>query len=209
MNLKTKYSSRSATDPFARIILSSVIIHLIFYGIWCADDQIDNCRRSILSLPITMMTLNNSLSQCNIPYEKCRCSASSAKFNNSIECITDIQAISSHILPPISFLLQLYVIYELLSSTDDNNHLFLATLWLVALLILTIIAIGAHGTSCFYFYLYRVVGASGLFQFSLICYLIICQNNEYRSCEYYSNYRRRRIVKNDRNREICSVGIVS
>ena len=209
MNRKTEYSSRSATDPFVRIVLSGVIIHLIFYGIWCADDQIENCRRSILSLPITKMTLNNSLSQCSIPYEECRCSASSAKLNSSIECITDIQAISSNILPPVSFLLQLYVIHELLSSTDDNSHLSLATLWLVALLILTIIAIGAHGTSCFCFYFYRVVGASGLFQFSLICYLIMCQNNEYRSRKYYRDYRRQRFVKKDHSREICSVVIVS
>lgn len=209
MNLKTKDSSRSATGHFVRIVFSGVIINLIFYGIWYADDQIENCRRSILSLSVTNMTLNHSLSQCSNPPEECRCSFSSNKFNNSVECITDIQAISSHILPPISFLLQLYVMYELLSSTDDYTHIFLTTLWFVAFFILTIIAIGTHGASCFFLNLKWVVGVSGLFQFGLIYYLVICRNSEDLEDEYDQSSRRQIIVKKNHHREIGSQVIVS
>ena len=197
MNRRAKHSSHSETGPFVRFMSSAVILQLLFYAIWHADDQIKYCRNSILSLPVTKMTLNNSLSQCNIPYEECRCSVSSDKFNNSKNCITDIQAMGSHILPPISFVLQLYVIYDLFSFSSAGGYwnILLGILWLIALFVFIIVAIRMHGISCLYFSINWIVGSSSLFLLLPIVYLVVRRDMEERSRGYRRTDRVRKSAK--------------
>ena len=184
---------------------------------WCIDVQIRYCRRSILSVPVTNVTHNNSLSQCSMPYEECRCSVSSNRFNDSINCITDIQGRSRYILPPISFVVQLYVIYDLFSSTGGYWRIFLSTIWLAVLFVFIMINIGTYALSCLYFSINWTVSSSGAAALFAIGYLIIHHHKEdlfyaYRRTNRRNNRRtnrrtnrRQRLVRKDHDRNVLSL----
>lgn len=211
MNIKTKYSSRSADVSLQRIFYSLIIILFTFGGMLRTDTQIVYCHQSILSLPATKMTLNISWSQCSIPYEECRCSVSSNRFNDSTNCINDIQAMSSYILPPISLVTQLYVIYDLFSSTGHYWCIFLCTVWLTGLLALMMIAIHAQKMFCLYFHLNWFFCSSCAFALFPTFYLIIHHHLEDLSSTHRQTNRHRRLMKNDDDpdREVRHLVIVS
>ena len=209
MNLKTKYSSRSPAVSLQRIVFAALIILFAGHGMWCTDAQIRYCLQSILSLPVTKMTINSSLSQCSIPYEECRCSTSSNQFNDSINCITDIQARSRYILPPISFVVQLYVIYDLFSSTGGYCRIFLSTIWLAVLFVFIMTEIGTYEISCLYFVINWIVSSSAASALLPIAYLITHHDIEDHSYAYRRTNRRRRLVRKDHDRKVLTLVIVS
>jgi len=209
MYKKFLYSIIHETDFHGRIITCGFIILFISYGILSFQIQIIQCHRSIFSLSKAKTIGNISLLQCNISYDECRCSATSNKFNNSKNCITNIQAMSGHILPPLSFVLQIYIIYKLFSLTGNLSRIQTNLFWFAALLVFMITAVTAQGNSCLHFYTSEIALYSDFLLFLVVYYLVIHATWEYPSHTRYKTYRKRRLVKKNHNRQMLTIVIVS
>ena len=202
MNRKTKRADHPINDPFWRIVICSIIVFSISGVILTFHDQIDNCRRLIPSLLISNITLNGSSPQCSILYEACLCSVLSNNSENSRNCITDIHAMGAHTLPPISLVLQLYVIYELSVSTVHYGYVVLGYFWLATLFFCNITAISRHPISCLYSAISQIICFSGIFMFALASYLVILDDIRIHEDEFSETCRKRRSAKKKYNREI-------
>jgi hypothetical protein len=179
MKKKVLYSFARETNLYGRIVTCGLIISMISYVIWSFNDQINECHESIFSRSTTETIGNSTLLQCNISYDECRCSVISNKFNNSIKCITNIQAMIGPMLPPVSFVLQIYLIYKLISLAGNLRRIQKNLFWFAALIVFIITAVTAQGSSCLYSYTSDTACFSGFFLFVVVCYLAIHSKVEY------------------------------
>jgi hypothetical protein len=209
MFIKIKYSLDIRNVPKLRAVVCSLTIMLISVEIINLYDQIDNCRKIIFSLSSTNMTSNSSSLQCDIPYEECRCSVTSHKYSNAIQCITDIQAMAADISPLVLYLLQLYIIYVLFSFTGKYSHILTDIFWVIALFVFIIIAITVHGGTCLYYKTSWTLILSGHFLLVMAVYLYVRSTMKYSSRRRRKMYRKRRLEKNNNNCEILAIVTVS
>ena len=208
MFIKIKNPPGTTNPPDPCAVGYGVIVLLISTVIMSFNDQIENCRKTIFSLSSTNITPNNSSLQCNIPYEECRCSVISNKSNNAIECITDIQAMTAHISPLVSYVLQLYIIYELFLFKGKYSHILTNIFWVIVLFVFIIIAIAAHGSTCLYNNTSVTLTASGYLLLVIAFGLYVRSNMKYSSLGRGKIYRKRRLVKNNNKCEILTIVIV-
>jgi hypothetical protein len=180
MFIKIQYPLILESGPDACIVICIMILLLASGLIVSFNFRIENCRRSISFLSSNNMILNSSLLQCNIPYEECRCSVISNKFNNTIECITDIQVITAPISPLVSYVMQLYIIYKLFSFTEKSSHILRDICWVIALFGSIIIAIGARGSTCLYYRTSEFLFHSGICLYAIFLCLFILTDIKYR-----------------------------
>lgn len=92
MFINIKYPLRLDNDEELRTLICAVIVFSAFYKITSFNAQVGFCRANMFARNKTM--LNGSLWQCTIPYEECRCSAITNKFNHTIHCIAQIERFS-------------------------------------------------------------------------------------------------------------------
>lgn len=151
MFIKMTYPCGIKNVPDQLITLQSIIVMGFSFIILSFNDQVNNCRERIFSLSSTNMTANANFLKCNIAHEECRCSIISNKSHTTIECITDIQVMIAPILPLVSYVLQLYVIYKVFSFTGRYSHIFRDICWTIALFLFIIIAIGVRGSTCLFY----------------------------------------------------------
>lgn len=211
MCIKIKYPLilESGSDVY---LIGSIIILLFTSGVILSfNSKIENCRRSIYSLSMNNIILNNSLLQlqCSIPYEECRCSFILNKYNNSIECITDIESIIAHMSPIVSYILQVYIIYEIFSFSEKSNYILRDVFSFVTLFIFTIIVINAHESTCSNYNTSEFLLYSSTFLYGIFLCLFIVSDIKYVTCLRYKTYQKRRLVNNNHNHEGLSIGIVS
>jgi hypothetical protein len=175
----------------------------------CLDIRFINSRRSNFPSSNSNVTLAEYRILCNIPYDEYHCSILSNKTSNSIRCIIDTEAMTAHILPLVSYVLQLYLIYELVSFTGKYSHILTDMFWIVALVIFIIIAIGVHGSSCFHSVTSVVICMIGMAMFGFVISLMIFSGDLYSSNKRRNTYRHQRLLKTNHDREVLSTVIVS
>lgn len=93
-------------------------------------------------------TTTSSYYRCEVPFDDCRCSMRSNKSDTTIKCITDAQAITAHILPLISYVIQLFIIYKCVSITGEYSRILTDLFWITTLVVFVVIGIAVHGSSC-------------------------------------------------------------
>ncbi len=194
IKIKFPLDNNSYTD--ARLPSLALFVFLMSFGTMYLDVQAMNSRRSIFLSSQPNMTLVDSRLLRNIPYDDCRCSVLSNQSNNSIKCVDDIQAMAAHILPLVSYLLQLYLIYELFSFTGNYSHILTDIFWIVALFVFVIIGIGVHGSSRLHSYTTSVICMTGMVTFGFVTSLVIFSGRHYPSCQRRNIYRDQRLAQN-------------
>ena len=208
MFIKIKKPLDITNPPDPRAAVCGAIILSISLVIMSYNEQIENCRKTNLSLSSTNMTLNSSSLQCNIPYEECRCSVIQNKSNNAIECITDIQTMTAHISAIVSSVLQLYIIYELFPFIGKYSHILKIVFWVIALFVFIIIAIALHGSTCLYYNTSETLILSSRLLCVIAIGLYLRSSMKCCSRERRKTHRKRRLVKNNNNCEILTIVIV-
>lgn len=184
MNLKITYPLHCENHVFVRITMGVMLIHFISYGIWTLDDQLELCHRSIFSLTRSEISQNSSFLQCRMPYYECCCSATLNEFSNSTHCITNIQAASGHILPTLSYTLQIYIIWKLFLLEGSYVHFFKGLFWVIALVVFVFIATMTRVHSCLYFPVAFKICVSGTLLFGFVVFLFIRSDMKYRLCQH-------------------------
>ena len=178
MNIKIKFPLDKYNYTDSRIHCVAILLVFFSTGNFCLHIRFQHCRQSLLKSQPNM-TLPRYPLMRDIPYDECRCSILSINFNNSIDCITDIQAMTGHIAPLLFYVLHLYLIYELFSCTGKYSRIIKDIFWIVALFIFVIVAIGVHGSSHLNFEITRVVCVTSVVMFSCVSFLMIVSNEHY------------------------------
>jgi hypothetical protein len=202
MNIKTKFPHDNRSYIVARLSFLSVLFILLFYGTLWIDIQFQISRASLFPLSRHNITYASDQHRCDIPYDNCRCSVISNKPNESIKCITDLVAITGHLLPLVSYALQIYGISTLFSFTGYYSQLLTDIFWVIALFVFVIIAIGAHGSSCLHFYTSFIIVAIGLLMAGFLMFLVKRSHHHNSSKKSNSTSRHKRVlVTNNQERE--------
>jgi hypothetical protein len=160
------------------------------------DIQFQNFRQSIFLSNRSHTTLVDYGSLCNISYDDCLYSALSNKSENSTKCIADVEAMTGHILPLVSYALQLYLIYELFSFTGKYSHILTDIFWIAALLVFIFIAIAVHGSSCLHRDTSYIILLTGMLIFGFVMYLTLNSDTEYPSRRHRNTYPDQRVATN-------------
>lgn len=139
-------------------------------------------RESLIRWRMPNATEDEIFLSCSTPYDDNRCSIQSISSNHSENCLTDIQAMTGHILPLISFFMQFCLIRDLFLLRGNYSHIFVNILWFISFPIFIIVAIGAHGSTCYHTYTYLILYFPGCFLGGLIIDLVIRNG---RSCLFH------------------------
>lgn len=202
------FSRETVLHGNANIFMSSFIIGFISNEIFSLDLQIERCHRKFFALSASEVRENISRLSCTIPHDECRCSITSNKFNSSKNCITDIQAMKGPILVPLSFVLQIYLIYELLSLTGKLSRTLRDLFLISALLVYIISAFTMQRNICLYFYTSETAVYPGFFLFFVVLYLIVHSDVKYPSHIYFQTSTDEKLVEQNHKCEISSIVIV-
>lgn len=170
MGIKFKFQFGNSVYADRHAISLAVMVFVTSVGLMWLNIRFQMSRESIFPSSRHNGTLSSILLQCSIPYDECRCSVLSNKFNSSIKCITDVEAMIGHILPLVPYALQLYLLQKLFSFTGNYSHILTDIFWLVALFVLVIIAICVHGSSCLYYYTSFIIFLTSTFWYAFFFY---------------------------------------
>jgi hypothetical protein len=197
MSIKIKF--RFGTNGYAdkRAIILALIILFIPLVVIYLENLFQSSRESNSPSCIPNGTLSSVFLKCSIPYEKYRCSVLSNRSDNSIKCITDVQAMIGHILPLVSYLLQLYLIREFFSFADIYNYNLTEIYWIPFFVIFVIIAIAVHGSSCLHFYTCIIICSTGVCLSGCVFYQLVHCNKKYFSRKIHFVSESQRLVINN------------
>ena len=176
MNIKWQFLRGRDHLPI-HMFLKVFVIAYLTYDIYCFYKQMTICYTSLYSIPPVQLLFNNSLSQCRISYDDCRCSITSNRFHHSSDCITDIQAMTRGISPLFSFILQIYVTYHLFSIKGSYSHVLRDLLWFIALLVFVFISKNVYENSCLCLLLTLGIYLTGYLLFSLFTGFFLSYRN--------------------------------
>jgi hypothetical protein len=209
MKIEIKFPRDNNSHIGARLACLTLILTLIFFGIHSLELHFQHSRRSLFPLSSRNMTYANIMAHCIVPFDDCRCSVLSNKFNTSIKCITDVAAMAGHILPLVSYAFQLYFISKIFSFKGTHSHILTDIFWVVALFVFIIIAIGVHGSSC----LHSATNAIVFFADALLLIFLVTlfkrRHNQNSSHETDNISRHERTVTDNNDREIVITVTVS
>ena len=167
INVKS-FSNNNNSATYDRLSLYSGYVLVISIGIYYLSFQVAYYRQSIGLSGKENVTFDNMLSLCKISYEDCRCSSSSNKSNSSRHCITDMEAMAAHILPMVSYLLQLYIISKVFWVTGKYRHIITEILRIAAFLIFIFISVVDHRSSCLHEFTSIIISGTGSLLFLFI-----------------------------------------
>ena len=135
---------------------------------------LEKTQESVSILQMPNVTSVQPHLYCRISYDHYRCSIVSVK-----HCLTDEQFKIGRILPLVLFVLQVYLIRELLSLSRDYTFSLIYSTWITCLLIFIGILVIIYRYPCFYEHIARILCVSGCFLFGFVF-----------SAFVYDNYRR-------------------
>lgn len=191
------------------IFLCAVTVFSSSFKTWSFNFQVGNCRTEMFSgFARNNTTLNGSLWQCTIPYEECRCSVISNKFNHTIKCITDTQVIIAHLLPLVSYALQLYMLYDLFSFIGKSSRFLRVLCWIIASLLFAFITIVAHDNTCLYYIISECLIYSGVLLYALFLGLFIIGDIKDRNGSCDKTSRKRKLANDNYSHEVTIIIIV-
>jgi hypothetical protein len=104
---------------------------------------------------------------CDISYHNCLCSVVSTKY-----CLTDKQLKISRILPLVLFVLQVYLIRELLSLSGNHVSFLVHVLWVTSVLAFIGILVIVYRSSCYFDFVARSLCCTGYTLFFMISYAV-------------------------------------
>jgi hypothetical protein len=197
MSIKIKF--RFGTNGYAdkRAISLALIILFIPLVVIYLENLFQTSRESNSRSCIPNKTLSSVFLKCSIPYDKYRCSVLSNRSDNSIKCITEVQAMTGHILPLVSYWLQLYLIYDFFSFADVYNYNLTEVFWTAFYVIFVIIAIAVHGSSCLHFYTCMIICSTGVCLSGFVFYQFVHCNRKYFSRKIHDVSENQRLVINN------------
>jgi hypothetical protein len=89
---------------------------------------------------------------CGLPYDDYRCSALSTTPNISQYCLKDVEITSIRLLPLVTFVLQLGVIYELFTLVENRMRFFVHALGMTSGLTFAVLTVLFYHNSCAQFF---------------------------------------------------------
>ena len=192
--MKFRFGTNGYADK--RNISLALIILFISFVIIYLGNLFQSSRESNSSSYISNGTLSSMFFKCSIPYDNYRCSVLANESDNSIKCVSNVEAMVGHILPLVSYALQVYLIYELFSFTDICNYNCIDVFWFTVLVILAMIAIAVHGSSCLHFYTCMIICFTSVCLSSCVFYQLVPCNRKHFSHKVHIISERQRLVIN-------------
>lgn len=162
MHIKTKFPDHNRSYTFTRICFLMTFFMCSSYMTTLIDRDYYRSRASLYQSSGGNVTLPRFGNLCHIPFDNCRCSLMTNTTNSTVECISDVLATAGHILPLVSYILQIYTISILFSFTGYRSELFTDMFWVITLVAFIIIAIVVRGSSCLQCYSSLGINISGL-----------------------------------------------
>ena len=194
MNIKTKFPQNNRSYIVARLSFLTLILFLLSYTSVSLEQRYQKSRKSLFRWPSGNTTHDSIWEKCNISYDNCRCSVMTNKTDASVECISDTAAMAGHLLPLVSYALQIYAISTLFSFTGKYSGLLTDICCFVALFIFVIIAIAVHGSSCLYSYTSLVIAEMNILLIIFFMYVIKRSHNHNSAHEIKDTHNHERVV---------------
>lgn len=167
MNIKVLYPLDNKAHAYQDVLFCAMISILMAYGIVHFANQVDMCNQSVFSLSLIKILQNSSVLQCPISYDKCLCSVTSNRFNNSRDCINIVHEMIGRILPPLTFIMEIYIIYQLFSLTGTFSYVLRSLLWIIVFLVVAFITTVAYDNICLHL---RIIYSVCLFAVILLVF---------------------------------------
>lgn len=200
IEIKYRFGANSYIDG-RTISLAFIVLFTSFFLLYLGN-LFQSSRESIFPLAKSNQTFSNILFQCRTPYDQCRCSILSNKTNRSMKCITDAEAMTGHILPLVSYVLQFYLIHEFFSFTRDYSCSLSELSEVIAFIVFITIGISVHGSSCSHFYTCMVISITGMFLSGFVFSQLFDRQYQYILCKIYDTFQDQRLSTKKGNREI-------
>lgn len=209
MHIKIKFQFGKNGYADQRVLILTLIVTSTSLMMIHLLNLFQNSRESIFSSFKPDETFSSMFLQCSIPYDGCRCSVLSNRTDNSIKCITDVEAMTGHVLPLVSYALQLYLIREFFSFKGSYGFIFTDIFRITAFGSFALIATTVQGSSCSHFYTCMIICSIGICLSGFIFYQLFHTDRKYflRKIRDISEYQRL-VIKNE-NREASIIIYIS
>jgi hypothetical protein len=146
-------------------------IFLLFWVQSKYTSILERTQKSVFMLRMPNVSTVEANLYCDIPYDDCRCSIVSTKY-----CLTDKQLKTSRIVPLVLFVLQLYLIRELVSLSGDNICFLVYVPWIASLFVFIGILAIIYRYHCFYGYTGLIVSVTGYPLSIFVIYKVMSHN---------------------------------
>jgi hypothetical protein len=125
---------------FIAFLIGYACCHFQTHHKWTHDliisSQLSNVTSTIFNL------------SCGLPYNDYRCSPLSTTPNISNYCLNDAEITSIRVVPLVSFVLQLGVIYELFTLVENRMRFFVHALGIISALTFAVLTVVFYHNSC-------------------------------------------------------------
>lgn len=135
-------------------------------------DILEESQKSVFMLQMPNVTSAQSHLYCGISYDLCRCSVILVS-----HCLTDEQVKIGRILPLASFVLQVYLIREILSLNRGYTLPLIFSTWITSLLIFIGILAVVYRYTCFYSKMVTIIGFTGCYLFTIVLFAFVYDNH--------------------------------
>ncbi len=145
----------SSKDDWPAMPYACLIVLLIYMQ--CKHISIlEKAQKSVFMFQMSNVTSVQSRLYRGISYDHCHCSIVSMK-----HCLTDEQFKIGRILPLVLFVLQVYLIRELLSLSRDYTFSLVYSTWMICLLIYIGVLVIIYRYPCFYEHTAKILCITG------------------------------------------------
>ncbi len=132
----------------SRAVILGVTVFMISFCCWYFQWCIRLYHDLILSSRLTNMTSAKVNRYCGLPYDDYRCSVLSITPNISQYCLNDAQITGARLLPLLLYVLELCLIHELFSLSEDCVRFFLYALGITSVFTFGVIIILIYHNTC-------------------------------------------------------------
>ncbi len=138
-------------------------------------------EKAILHSRRLNVTHTPALFCCDLRYNDCLCPVLSNKTHTSEECIINDDLALTRIYSLISFLLQIFLVWEFFSLSGNHRCVIIYTLWIVAIFTFIGMTITIYWSSCYHAYIILTLFGTGELLFLLSFHNVIICNDRDRS----------------------------
>jgi hypothetical protein len=145
--MKIRFGTTDSSE--SRALVLGFVMVTIDFCCWYFQLLIGWSHDLILSSRLSNMTLAKvNRHSCGLPYDDYRCSVLSITPNISQYCLNDAQITGARLLPQLLFVLQLCVIHELFSLSEDCIRFFFYALGVTSVFTFAVIIILIYHNTC-------------------------------------------------------------
>jgi hypothetical protein len=178
MPIIVNFNSKDDWPAVAYGIFIVIFIYIQYQNI----SILEKSQKSVFMLQMPNVTLVQPHLYCGISYDHCQCSIVSVK-----HCLTDVQIKIGRISPLVLFVLQVYLIRELLSLSRDYTFSLVYSTWITCLLIFIGILVIVYRYPCFYEHTVKILCTTGCLLFFSILFAVAYDSyrSDLRRQQYY------------------------